>query len=72
MLIVPVSLPVHLVPAHPVEPALRDRLLLLLLELVLAREDAAAKRAVRIESDPMVTQTRQELLFDLPLTRVVM
>ena len=59
VLSVPVPVPVHLVPAHPVEPPLRDGFLLLLLELVLAREDAAAKGAVGVEGNPMVTQAGQ-------------
>ena len=66
---VSVPVPVHLVPPHPVEPPLRDGLLLLLLKLVLAREDATTEGAVRIEGNPMITQAGQELLLNLPTTK---
>ena len=42
VLLLPVPLPVRLVPGQSVEPALLNTVLLLLLELVLARHNASA------------------------------
>ena len=71
MFLFPISVPVDLVPADPVEAALGYLLVVLLLELILAGEDAAAQGGVGVEGDVVMAEAREELLLHLARDQAV-
>ena len=65
MFLFPISVPVDLVPANTIEASLGYFLVVLLLELILAGEDAAAQGGVGVECDVVVAEAGEQLLLHL-------
>ena len=71
MFLFPISVPVDLVPADTIEAPLGYFLVVLLLELILAGEDAATQGGVGVERDVVMTETREQLLLHLARDQAV-
>ena len=65
MFFFPISVPIDFVPTHSVESSLGNVLVIVLLELIFAGEDAAAQRGVGVECDAVVAEAGQQLLLHL-------
>ena len=65
MFLFPISVSVDLVPANTIEASLGYFLVVLLLELILASEDATAQGGVGVECDVVVAEAREQLLLHL-------
>ena len=66
MFLFPISVSVDLVPTDPIKAPLGYFLVILLLELILARQDAAPQGRVGVECNVVVAEAREELLLYLP------